>query len=208
MMNAQMDQQTLLSNQSAANAAKQFNATSENQTNQFMATLGQNANQFNTSQQNAMTQFNAAEKNRMAAMDAGNALEAEKFNTQIATQVKQFNADQDFKAEQWNAANAQAIQQADLTWRRNLNTADTAAQNAANQQQAGFEFQMDITEQTQMWQSLRDDADRIFRSDMAQDDRLVTVIQSALSNEAFMTDKNMASKREEIFRLLKKVTGT
>jgi hypothetical protein len=208
MMNAQMDQQTLLSNQSAANAAKQFNATSENQTNQFMATLGQNANQFNTSQQNAMTQFNAAEKNRMAAMDAGNALEAEKFNTEIATQVKQFNADQDFKAEQWNAANAQAIQQADLTWRRNLNTADTAAQNAANQQQAGFEFQMDITEQTQMWQSLRDDADRIFRSDMAQDDRLVTVIQSALSNEAFMTDKNMASKREEIFRLLKKVTGT
>ena len=208
MMNAQMDQQTLLSNQSAANAAKQFNATSENQTNQFMATLGQNANQFNTSQQNAMTQFNAAEKNRMAAMDAGNALEADKFNTQIATQVKQFNADQDFKAEQWNAANAQAIQQADLTWRRNLNTADTAAQNAANQQQAGFEFQMDITEQTQMWQSLRDDADRIFRTDMAQDDRLVTVVQSALSNEAFMTDKNMASKREEIFRLLKKVTGT
>jgi len=208
MMNAQMDQQTLLSNQSAANAAKQFNATSENQTNQFMATLGQNANQFNTAQQNAMTQFNAAEKNRMAAMDAGNALEADKFNTQIATQVKQFNADQDFKAEQWNAANAQAIQQADLTWRRNLNTADTAAQNAANQQQAGFEFQMDITEQTQMWQSLRDDADRIFRTDMAQDDRLVTVVQSALSNEAFMTDKNMASKREEIFRLLKKVTGT
>ena len=208
MMNAQMDQQTLLSNQSATNASKQFNATSENQTNQFMATLGQNANQFNTSQQNAMTQFNAAEKNRMAAMDAGNALEAEKFNTQIATQVKQFNADQDFKAEQWNAANAQAIQQADLTWRRNLNTADTAAQNAANQQQAGFEFQMDITEQTQMWQSLRDDADRIFRTDMAQDDRLVTVVQSALSNEAFMTDKNMASKREEIFRLLKKVTGT
>ena len=37
----QMDQQTLLSNQAAANAAKQFNATSENQTNQFMATLGQ-----------------------------------------------------------------------------------------------------------------------------------------------------------------------
>jgi len=208
MMNAQMDQQTLLSNQSATNASKQFNATSENQTNQFMATLGQNANQFNTSQQNAMTQFNAAEKNRMAAMDAGNALEADKFNTQISTQVKQFNADQDFKAEQWNAANAQAIQQADLTWRRNLNTADTAAQNAANQQQAGFEFQMDITEQTQMWQSLRDDADRIFRTDMAQDDRLVTVVQSALSNEAFMTDKNMASKREEIFRLLKKVTGT
>ena len=208
MMNAQMDQQTLLSNQSAVNAAKQFNATSENQTNQFMATLGQNANQFNTAQQNAMTQFNAAEKNRMAAMDAGNALEADKFNTQIATQVKQFNADQDFKAEQWNAANAQAIEQSNLAWRRSANTAETAAQNAANQQSASFEFQMDVTEQAQMWQELRDESTRLANKEMAQDDRIVTVIQSALSNEAFMTDKNMAGKREEIFRLLKKVTGT
>ena len=208
MMNAQMDQQTLLSNQSATNAAKQFNATSENQTNQFMATLGQNANQFNTSQQNAMTQFNAAEKNRMAAMDAGNALEADKFNTQIATQVKQFNSEQDFKAEQWNAANAQAIEQSNLAWRRSANTAETAAQNAANQQSASFEFQMDITEQAQMWQELRDESTRLANKEMAQDDRIVTVIQSALSNEAFMTDKNMAGKREEIFKLLKQVTGT
>ena len=208
MMNAQMDQQTLLSNQSATNASKQFNATSENQTNQFMATLGQNANQFNTAQQNAMTQFNAAEKNRMAAMDAGNALEAEKFNTQIATQVKQFNSEQDFKAEQWNAANAQAIEQSNVAWRRSANTAETAAQNAANQQSASFEFQMDVTEQAQMWQELRDESQRLANKEMAQDDRIVTVIQSALSNEAFMTDKNMSGKREEIFKLLKKVTGT
>jgi hypothetical protein len=208
MMDAQMDQQTLLSNQSATNASKQFNATSENQTNQFMATLGQNANQFNTAQSNAMTQFNAAEKNRMAAMDAGNALEADKFNTQISTQVKQFNSDQDFKAEQWNAANAQAIEQSNVAWRRSTNTAETAAQNAANQQSTSFEFQMDATEQAQMWQELRDESSRLANKEMAQEDRIVTVIQSALSNEAFMTDKNMAGKREEIFKLLKQVTGT
>ena len=67
---------------------------------------------------------------------------------------------------------------------------------------------MDATEQAQMWQELRDESTRLANKEMAQDDRIVTVIQSALSNEAFMTDKNMAGKREEIFRLLKKVTGT
>ena len=209
MMNAQMDQQTLLSNQSAANASKQFNATSENQTNQFMATLGQNANQFNTSQQNAMTQFNAAEKNRMAAMDAGNALEAEKFNTQIATQVEQFNADQDFKAEQWNAANAQAVEQSNVTWRRNINTAETAAQNAANQQSASFQFDMDKTTQTQMWQNLRDDAAFNFQAGQSTIDRKVQVLNSALSNAEFMTSKNAdaINKRNRLFELLGDIEG-
>ena len=209
MMNAQMDQQTLLSNQSATNASKQFNATSENQTNQFMATLGQNANQFNTSQQNAMTQFNAAEKNRMAAMDAGNALEADKFNTQIATQVDQFNSDQDFKAEQWNAANAQAVEQSNVTWRRNINTAETAAQNAANQQSASFQFDMDKTTQTQMWQNLRDDAAFNFQAGQSTIDRKVQILNSALSNAEFMTSKNSdaINKRNRLFELLGDIEG-
>ena len=207
VLDQQLAQQRMLSDQSAANAAKQFNASSENQTNQFMASLSANINQFNVSQSNSMAQFNTAEQNKIAAQNAGNKLAADQYNSQITADVAKFNAQADAQAEQWNAANAQAIQQADLAWRRNTNTAETAAQNAANQQQAGFEFQMDVTEQTQMWQNLRDEADRNFRSDMAQDDRLITVIQSALSNEAFMTDKNMASKREEIFRLLRNVTS-
>jgi hypothetical protein len=41
MMKAQQEQQRLLSDQSATNAAKQFNAASENQTNQFMASLAE-----------------------------------------------------------------------------------------------------------------------------------------------------------------------
>ena len=39
ILRAQQEQQRLLSNQAAENAAAQFNATSQNQTNQFMAGL-------------------------------------------------------------------------------------------------------------------------------------------------------------------------
>ena len=39
LLDQQLQQQRLLSNQAAANAASQFNATSENQTNQFMSNL-------------------------------------------------------------------------------------------------------------------------------------------------------------------------
>ena len=39
----------MLSNQSATNAARQFNSASENQTNQFMEQLGTQIDQYNTS---------------------------------------------------------------------------------------------------------------------------------------------------------------
>ena len=43
----QQKQQQLLSNQSAINAAKQFNATSENQTDQFMTSLAVEIDKYN-----------------------------------------------------------------------------------------------------------------------------------------------------------------
>jgi hypothetical protein len=207
VLDQQMKQQRILSNQSAENAARQFNATSENQTNQFMASMEANMSQFNASQANAMEQFNVAETNRTAAINAGNQLEADRFNAQITTQVEQFNAQMDYQVEQWNAANAQAVEQSNVDWRRRANLADTAAQNAANQQQAAFQFDLDKTAQTQLWQQLRDQAAFDFQREESERDRLVNVINAALSNESFMTDKNMASQRSSLFALLQRVTG-
>jgi hypothetical protein len=209
MLTAQAAQQTLLSNQAASNASKQFNATSEAQTNQFMANLAANMGQFNASQANAMAQFNAQETNRLAALDSGNALEANKFNAQVIIQVDQFNADQDFKAEQWNAANAQAIEQSNITWRRNTNTAETAAQNAANQQAASFQFDMDKTTQAQLWQTIRDDAAFNFQADQSTIERKVQILNAALQNAEFMTSTNndIVIKRNRLFQLLNDIEG-
>ena len=54
MFNAKAQQDFMLSDQAADNAAKQFNATSKQQADQFMANLANNISQFNTSQTNAM----------------------------------------------------------------------------------------------------------------------------------------------------------
>ena len=209
MLTAQSAQQTLLSNQAASNASKQFNASSEAQTNQFMANLAANMGQFNASQTNAMEQFNAQETNRLAALDSGNALEADKFNAQVIVQVDQFNSDQDFKAEQWNAANAQAIEQSNTTWRRNTNTAETAAQNAANQQTASFQFDMDKSTQAQLWQTIRDDAAFNFQEDQSTIERKVQVLNAALQNAEFMTSTNndVVQKRNRLFQLLSDIEG-
>ena len=47
MFKAQQNIQSILTDQAAANAASQFNATSENQTNQFFASLTSQVSQFN-----------------------------------------------------------------------------------------------------------------------------------------------------------------
>ena len=204
VLDEQMAQQRLLSDQAASNASKQFNATSENQTNQFMASMSTQVSQFNASQSNAMSQFNASEANRQSAINAGNELEADRFNTQITTQVEQFNSQAETQREQWNAANAQAIEQSNIAWRRNANTINSAAENAANQQNVAMQFDMDKAAQANLWQTLRDDAAFNFQAEQSERDRMINVVNAALSNESFMTDKKFSSQRTALFNMLSK----
>jgi hypothetical protein len=208
ILDQQMKQQQYLSEAAASNASKQFNATSKNQTDQFMVGVGQQMEQFNAAQANAMTQSNVSEQNRMTAIREGNTLEADKITAQLALQAKTFNADMDAKSEQWNAANAQAVEQSNITWRRSANTAATAAQNAANQQSASFEFNMNTADQANFWQDMRQSAQNDFASDETERDRIVNVINAALQNEALMTDSKLSTQRNAIFRLLNSVTGS
>ena len=208
VLDQQLKQQQYLSEAAASNASKQFNATSQNQTDQFMIGVGQQMEQFNTAQANAMTQSNVSEQNRMTALREGNTLDADKFTAQIALQAKTYNAEMDFKAEQWNAANAQAVEQSNITWRRGANTAATAAQNAANQQSASFEFNMNTAAQANMWQELRQTAQNLFATTETERDRIVNVINAALQNEALMTDSKLSTQRNRIFALLNTVTDS
>lgn len=105
-----------------------------------------------------MSQFNTSETNRISALNEANDIDAQKFNNQLNTQISQYNSQVEFQREQWNAQNAQAVEQSNINWRRKANTINTAAENAANQQQAGFAYGMASAEQNFVWQSLRDDA--------------------------------------------------
>ena len=184
ILDRQFDQQTMLTNTAAANAAAQFNSASENQTNQFMASLSANVSQFNATQLNAMGQFNVSEANRLAAVNANNTLQAQLFNTQMMVQVDQFNSSQQLATEQWNTANAQAIEQSNIAWRRQANTAETAAQNAINQQNVQNAFSLTAAAQAAMWQELRDQAAFDQQSYENQQDREAQLYASAISNES------------------------
>ena len=206
VLKAQQEQQRILSNQSATNAARQFNSASENQTNQFMATLEANINQFNTAQMNANSQFNAQSKNAAAARDANRVADVNKANAAILNQVSQFNAQLDFNREQWNSANEQAIVNSNVNWRRQSNLADTAAQNAVNQQNAQNAFGMTSAAQSFLWQELRDQADYDFKWATDTANRKLNAMIAAASSEGDAA-KNWSSNFERASTTVDRIFG-
>jgi len=184
VMDQQIAQQALLSDQSAQNAAKQFGATSQNQIDQFMISQSNNMMQFNTSAQNAMESFNVTEANRTAAIEAGNTLQADSLTAQLEADISKFNASIDNQRDTWNAANAQAVEQSNVSWRRQANTADTAAANAANQQNVQNAYNISALDQTQLWQQLRDEAAYVRQSYENNEQREAQLIATAIGNES------------------------
>jgi len=183
VLKAQQNQQRLLSNQSAQNAAAQFNAASENQTNQFMSNLNAQMNQYNASQMNAMEQFNSTQENAAEARRTAREADVEKFNAQLLTQVDQFNSQQDFARNQWNAQNSAAVEASNVQWRRQANTVNTAAQNQINMQNAMNAFGLSTQSLSFLWQELRDQADFDFRSFENEENRKAQIIATAIANE-------------------------
>ena len=149
VINQQAKMQTLLSDQAAQNAAQNFNATSQNQVNQFFETLTADINKLNSTQFNAQQQFNAGQANA----------------------VNQFRATMQNARDQFNTKNAVEIAQSNATWRRNVNTANTAAVNAANQINAANYLNISNTALNNIWQQFRDEADYAYTSSENSQDR-------------------------------------
>lgn len=184
ILDTQMEQQRLLSDQSAANVARQFSATADNQVDMFLATQKNAMEQFNASQTNAMEQFNTSEANRLAALDANNALDVARFNAQIELQVQQFNNNVENQRDIWNASNTQAIEQANTNWRRQSNTANTAAINAANAQNVQNAFAISTQELDFIWNSLRDEATFLRKQALDTASQKTNMYITAMNNEA------------------------
>lgn len=162
LVNQQARLQTMLTDQAADNAAKQFNATSQAQTDQFMAQLGQQAQQFNVAQANSMEQFNAGQANAML----------------------QFTEQMSFQRDQFNATMANIIEQSNVQWRRQMNQIDTAGINAVNQANAINAFNLSNQALTLMWNDLRDSAQWSFQASENDQQRETSLAIAALSNES------------------------
>ena len=128
--------QSLTSNQAAENSASQFNAQSQNQIDEFFAELGAQVETGNQNRKAAQDQFNVSETNSIEQYNTTLSDQREKFNISMSTQIAQSNA----------------------VWRREINTAETANDNAANQMNVQNLLGITQASLDALWQRYRDEA--------------------------------------------------
>ena len=121
-------------------------------------------------------------------------------------QVNQFNAQLDFNRTQWNSANEQAVVNSNVTWRRQSNMANTAAQNAVNQQNAQNAFGLTSSAQSFLWQELRDQADYDFRAADNSANRKLQAMIAAASAEGDAA-KNWSSNFSNASSTINRIFG-
>jgi len=182
ILDQQLEQQRLLSDQSAANAAKQFNAASENDINKFMSNMAKEVSLTNAAAANNMSQFNANAKNAAEARDKNREADVSKFNASMAQDITKFNADVTFRKDSWNAANAAAVEAADISSKRRRNEIDTATQNAINMQNASNSFKLSSQSLAFLNQEMRDQADMEFKSYESGESRIASIMIAALGS--------------------------
>jgi hypothetical protein len=158
IQNLQARQATLFSDQKAANAASQFNATSSNQVDQFFANLSTGVQTANAQRADALNQFVTSEGNKISAQNANNATAVSQANAQTEASINQFNAQLEDQREKFNVQNQQVIDQSNANWRRQINTANTATANAANQTNAQNLLGLSNFAMSSLWQQWRDEA--------------------------------------------------
>lgn len=184
MQNIQMQQQSMLSDQSAVNAANQFNAQNYSQIQEYVSTLVSNIATQNADRNTAMSQFNAGQANTVGLQNVANQINVDEFTSTQQAAVDQFNASQQFARDQFNSQAAFAIDQSNVTWRRNLNTQNTAAINAANQVNVQNAFNMSQTAQNNLWQQWRDEVSYSFTASQNQTAMNFNAAMAA-NNQAF-----------------------
>ena len=170
LFKAQQRIQSLFTDQAAANAARQFNASSQNQVDQFFANLATQTSQFNATQSNAQAQFNAGQANT----------------------VNRFNAEINNQRDQFNAQNQLVIAQSNAQWRRQIATADTAAVNRANELNAAAVLDISKQAYDNLWNYYADTMEWAWTSAENDKDR---VVQMALGELSAKTQSNLAQLR-------------
>ena len=128
--------QAIFKDSAEENARQQFNAKNELQVEEFFAELGSQVETANANRMAATDQFNAGEINSQA-----------QFNSAMRDNREKFNANMQY-----------AIDQSNVQWRRQVNTADTAVQNETNRINVQNQFTASQNALNNLWQKYRDNA--------------------------------------------------
>lgn len=153
---------TLLSDQAATNASRQFNAASENQVNTFMADLEATVNRFNAEQVNGIRMFNANQEQA----------------------ISQFNAALEQERRQFNANNQLVIAQANTQWRQQVALRNNANQHEANMYAASVANGITQRAMDEIWQRERDIMNYAFTAAENEADRALTLLTGNMQIDA------------------------
>tara|TARA_R100000329_G_scaffold98826_1_gene81658 strand:+ start:37 stop:1374 length:1338 start_codon:yes stop_codon:yes gene_type:complete len=118
------------------NTRRQINAKTEVQVEEFYDELSSQVESANANRVAALRQFEVSESNAL-----------QQFNRQIVDSRDKFDANMKF-----------AIDQSNVVWRREVNTANTAVQNETNRINVQNEFNADQSALNALWQNYRDNA--------------------------------------------------
>jgi len=192
LQNLQAQQQQLLTDNAARNAALQFNATSQNQVNQFYSNLNTSIQQQNAQRSASISQFNTAEENKVEALNAKNATAIADANAQRETAISQFNSTLSDQRQRFNVENQRVIDQSNTVWRRQLNTANTQAVNAANETNAENLLNLSNFALSSLWQQWRDEASWVNQSSQNEQNRNHNLAVAALERATAFDLQNSA----------------
>jgi hypothetical protein len=170
LQNLRNRHETLLSNQSAINASRQFNAKTEAELDQFVAGLRDRVLRFNAEQLNNMETFNVDQTNS----------------------VKMFYDKLESEIDRFEVSNILAIAQSNAEWRRSLNMANTAAENAAIAQNVENRFNISQTALNNLWQQARDVFHWANTASENARDRAFQIILNQTSRDQFLEDLETA----------------
>jgi len=194
LQNLNTRQAFLMSDQAAANAAYQFNATSQNQVNQFYDNMSSQMSEQNAARNDAMKQYATSEANKIAALNAQNTVQVSEANAARESAINQFNATLDNQRQQFNVNNQREIDQSNVVWRRGINTANTAAVNAANQTNAQNLLNLSNWAMSAAWQQWRDEASWVNTASENEQNRNHNMAMAALERSAAVDLQDQASK--------------
>lgn len=170
---ARFTQQTNLANAAASNRASEVNAIREDDQRKFNA---QSMNDFAKSQAQLDQQINLNNSTVLS--------NTEQFNANVMNRATEFWASMDSQRDLFNSQQSQAIEQSNVSWRRQINLTNTAIDNqvlATNVQNA---FNLSNQALSFLWQEMRDEAQWEFQGDQASLDRRNRLEANVIANEA------------------------
>ncbi len=161
----------LFKDSAADNARKEINAKNELQVEELYVQIGAQVETANANREVAVNQFNAGEENAMSQFTSSQADSRDKFDASM-----QF-----------------AIDQSNVNWRRQINTADTAVANETNRINAQNLYNSTTTAMNALWQKYRDNASWNFSKSESAEQRAheigVMAMEFANSKETYTQEQ-------------------